>query len=77
MLYYRFQRYNYNHTGLYLWKQQKKEALQAIETLPDDATMKDIMYRLYVIEKIQRGLDAIYRGETVSLEELEREVDSW
>jgi predicted transcriptional regulator len=55
----------------------KEEAINAIETLPDSATMEDIMYRLYVIDKIKRGLKAIDNGETVSLEELEREVETW
>ena len=55
----------------------KEEAINAITTLPDTATMEDIMYRLYVIDKIKRGIKAIENGESISLEELEREVESW
>ncbi len=55
----------------------KQAAINAITSLPDTASMEDIMYRLYVIDKINRGLKAIDNGETISLEELEREVETW
>ncbi len=55
----------------------KQEALNAITTLPDTATIEDIMYRLYVIDKVKRGLEALDNGETILLEELEQEVESW
>lgn len=55
----------------------KQEAMNAISKLPDNASIEDIMYRLYVIDKVKRGLEAIDNGETISLEELEREVESW
>jgi len=55
----------------------KEEAINAIATLPDSATIEDIMYRLYVIDKIKRGLEAIHNGETVTLDELQREIETW
>ena len=55
----------------------KEEAINAISSLPDSANIDDIMYRLYVIDKIKKGLDAIDRGETISLDELKREVETW
>ena len=33
----------------------KKEAINVIASLPDDADMEEIMYRLYVLENIRRG----------------------
>ena len=33
----------------------KKEAIEAIQRLPDTADMEEIMYRLYVLENIRRG----------------------
>lgn len=55
----------------------KTVVLGAIATLPDTATIDDIMYRLYVIEKVRKGQDAVRRGETVSIEEMKKEVSSW
>ncbi len=52
----------------------KTAALGAIAKLPDTATLDDIMYRLHVIEKVRKGQDAVKRGETVSTEELKKEV---
>jgi predicted transcriptional regulator len=55
----------------------KQEAISAINSLPDSATIDDIMYRLFVIDKIKKGLDAIDRGESITLDELQKEVASW
>ncbi len=53
-------------------KTLKKEAIEAINKLPDTATIDDIMYRLYIIYKVRKGKEAIDRGETISLEELKK-----
>ena len=42
-----------------LVKSIKQEALQAIERLPDDADYNDIMYCLYVLDRIHQGMKAI------------------
>jgi predicted transcriptional regulator len=55
----------------------KQEALEAIGKLPDDTDMGEIMYRLYVLDKIRKGQVAVEQGRTVSSEELKREIDSW
>lgn len=55
----------------------KNEAMNAIAKLPDSATIDEIMYRLYVIEKVRKGVEAIERGESISLEDLKREMKSW
>lgn len=55
----------------------KQKALDAINSLPDTATLEDIMYSLYVIDKIKNGLDAIDKGNTVSLDALNKEMQSW
>ena len=55
----------------------KQEAINAISSLPENATIDDIMYRLYVIGKIKKGLDAIDRGETLTIDELQKETEAW
>ena len=55
----------------------KQEALNVISKMPDTAEIDDIMYRLYVIDKVRKGRKAIQRGEVVSNEELMKEIESW
>jgi hypothetical protein len=55
----------------------KQEALNVISKLPDSAEIDDIMYRLYVIDKVRKGRQAIQRGEAVPVEELKKEIESW
>ncbi len=55
----------------------KQEAIKAITSLPDTATMEDIMYRLYVIDKVHEGLDDVRNGRVITSEELEKEIQSW
>ena len=55
----------------------KQEALNSISKLPDTAEIDDIMYRLYVIDKLRKGREAVQRGEVVSIEELKKEIESW
>ena len=55
----------------------KKDALDAIAKLPESATIDDIMYRLYVIDKIRKGKEAVSRGEIISTSNLQKEVEKW
>ncbi len=55
----------------------KEEALNVIETLPDTATLDDIMYRLYVLDQIQKGREAVARGELTSVHDLRTEMETW
>ncbi|PHS27465.1 MAG: hypothetical protein COA83_00165 [Methylophaga sp.] len=55
----------------------KQEALETIGKLPEDTDMDEIMYRLYVIDKIRKGQDAIRQGRTIDSETLKREIESW
>lgn len=55
----------------------KQEALEAIGKLPEDADMDEIMYRLYVLDKIRKGQRAADEGRSISHEELKHEIDTW
>jgi len=55
----------------------KDEAISAISKLPESASIDDIMYELYVIDKVKKGKEAAERGDTLSIEELKREMQSW
>jgi hypothetical protein len=55
----------------------KKEALTAIAQLPETADIDTMMYRLFVIDKVMKGREAVEKGETISAEDLKREIESW
>jgi hypothetical protein len=55
----------------------KQEAINVISKMPETAEIDDIMYRLYVIDKVRKGREAVKRGEVVSIEELKKEIESW
>ena len=55
----------------------KQEALETIGKLPDDTDMDEIMYRLYVLDKIRKGQKAVENGQTTTNEDLKQEIDSW
>jgi predicted transcriptional regulator len=45
---------------------------EAVERLPEDATLEDAMDRLYFLAKVARGLDAAEQGDVVPHEEARR-----
>ena len=55
----------------------KEEAISAISKMPDSADIDEIMYRLYVIDGLRKGREAVLQGDVVSAEELKREIESW
>ena len=55
----------------------KQEALNVISKMPDTAEIDDIMYRLYVIDKVRKGREAVQRGEVLSIEDLKKEIELW
>lgn len=55
----------------------KKEAINVIASLPDDADMEEIMYRLYVLENIRRGQQDAEAGKVTPTEQVLRDIQSW
>jgi len=55
----------------------REEAINVISKLPDSARIDDIMYRLYVIDKVRKGREAIKLGDSISIENLRGEMESW
>jgi len=55
----------------------KQEAIDAIAKMPEQADMEEIMYRLYVIDKIRKGRQAADRGDVSSIDVLKKEIEKW
>ncbi|PKB70805.1 MAG: hypothetical protein BZY87_09825 [SAR202 cluster bacterium Io17-Chloro-G6] len=58
-------------------KTAKEEVLELLEQLPEDASLEDIQYHIYVRQKIQKGLDAAREGKVIPQEEVERRMARW
>ena len=52
-------------------KTAKDEIRELLERLPEDCSVEDIQYHIYVRQKIQKGLDAAREGKVISQEEVE------
>jgi hypothetical protein len=55
----------------------KQEALEAIQSLPDTVDFEEIVYRLYVINKIHQGIQDVDAGKGISSEALLHEIEQW
>lgn len=50
----------------------KDEVKSLLDKLPDDCTLEDVRYHLYVAGKIQRGINRGEKESTLSQDEVER-----
>ena len=55
----------------------KEEVKALLDKLPDDCSLEDVQYHLYVVEKIHRGIERAAKEGTISQEEVERKLDKW
>lgn len=55
----------------------KDDVRNILERLPENATLEDIQYHLYVRQKLQNALEQVDAGETLSEEEVERRLAKW
>jgi hypothetical protein len=54
----------------------KQQVESLLQKLPEDCTLEDIQYHLYVLDKVQQGSDDSQRG-TVTQEEAEKRLSKW
>lgn len=55
----------------------KQEAVEVIRNLPDDSTLEDIQYHLYVLEKIRKDRSDISNGQSCTQEEAKARLSRW
>lgn len=58
-------------------KSAKDEARSLLDSLPDDASLEDIQYHLYVRQKVLKGLDASETGKTITHKEAVKRMCRW
>ncbi|HYM11166.1 MAG TPA: hypothetical protein VEU62_10550 [Bryobacterales bacterium] len=55
----------------------KEDVRRILDALPDDASLEDIQYHIYVREKIEHGLKDIEDSRLLSQDEVERRMSRW
>jgi hypothetical protein len=55
----------------------KQQILDVVNSLPDDCTMEDIRYNLYLRRKVEDGIRAAEAGEVFTTEQAIDEVRKW
>ena len=55
----------------------KQEVQQLLDELPDDATLEDIQYHLYVKQKVAQGVADAAAGRVLSQDEIEQRFAKW
>jgi len=53
----------------------KEEVMEILKRLPDNSTLEQIQYHLYVRQKIERGIKDLEEGRTFTQEEMERRME--
>lgn len=55
----------------------KQIALEIVQSLPEDCTLEEAAYRLYLRQLIEEGRHDIREGKLFTQEEVEREAAQW
>ena len=55
----------------------KQDVERLLNKLPDDCSIEDVQYHLYVVEKVRRGLEGARANGTLSQEEVEVRLSKW
>ena len=55
----------------------KEEVRRILDQLPDDTSLEDIQYHIYVQQKIDRGLNDVETDNTLSETEFDKRMSKW
>jgi hypothetical protein len=55
----------------------KADVEALLNKLPDDCSLEDIQYHLYVIEKVRHGLEAADTQGAIPQERVEEQLGKW
>ena len=55
----------------------KQDVEHLLDQLPDDSTLEDIQYHLYVLEKIKRGQQSITDSKRYSSQQARERLSLW
>ena len=55
----------------------KQAVLDLLRGLPEDATLEDIQYHLYVLQRLEKGLKEVEEGKVVPEDQMESRFAKW
>lgn len=55
----------------------KSQVRDVLDRLPDDCSIEDVQYHLYVVEKIRRRIEQADAGRAVPHSEAEKRLEKW
>ncbi len=55
----------------------KQQVESLLQKLPENCSLEDIQYHLYVLDKVRRGLDDAHQQGTLSQEDVEKRLSQW
>jgi len=55
----------------------KEQVRKIIEELPDECSVEDVQYQLFLIEKVRRGLKSIDEGKGIPHDQVRKQFASW
>lgn len=64
-------------TRTHAQRNAKQAVTELLRQLPDDCTLEDIQYHLYVMEKAERGREDIAQGRGYLNNEAKQRLDRW
>ena len=56
---------------------RKDEVLEMLRQMPDEVDVEELIYRLYLLEKLEAAEADIAAGRTLSSEEVKAQTASW
>jgi hypothetical protein len=56
---------------------RKDEVLEMLRQMPDEVDVEELIYRLYLLEKLAAAEADIAAGRTLSAEEVKAQTASW
>jgi hypothetical protein len=55
----------------------KAEVASILESLPDDSSLEDIQYHIYVLEKVKKGMERTESEGAIPHEEVKKRLGKW
>jgi len=55
----------------------KQDVQKLLQKLPEDSSVEDIQYHLYVLDKVRRGLEDARTNGVLSQEDVEGRLTKW
>ena len=55
----------------------KQQVESLLQKLPENCSLEDIQYHLYVLDKVKRGLGDAHQQGAISQEDAEKRLSQW